>query len=80
MARADGACETALIIADLRRESQWGRFPDNGLYNFSHPHNPKHVNEALERPDVPYGYKFIDSNVGITGKKITLPHYMAMFL
>ena len=38
------------------------------------------LNEALERPDVPYGYKFIDGNVGVTGKKITLPHYMAMFL
>ena len=38
------------------------------------------LNEMLERPDVPYGYKFVDGNVGVSGKKITLPHYMAMFL
>lgn len=38
------------------------------------------LNDALERPDVPYGFKFIDGNVGVSGKKITLPHYMAMFL
>ena len=38
------------------------------------------LNEALERPSVPYGYKFVDGNVGVVGKKITLPHYMAMFL
>ena len=38
------------------------------------------LNEALENPQVPYGYKFIDGNVGVSGKKITLPHYMAMFI
>ncbi len=38
------------------------------------------LNEALENPQVPYGYKFIDGNVGVSGKKITLPHYMAMFV
>lgn len=38
------------------------------------------LNEVLERPQVPYGYKFIDENVGVSGKKITLPHYMVMFL
>ena len=38
------------------------------------------LNEALENRQVPYGYKFIDGNVGVSGKKITLPHYMAMFL
>lgn len=38
------------------------------------------LNEALENPQVPYGYKFIDGNVGVVGKKITLPHYMVMFL
>lgn len=38
------------------------------------------LNEMLERPDVPYGYKFVDGNIGVSGKKITLPHYMAMFL
>ena len=38
------------------------------------------MNDALEKPNVPYGYKFIDGNVGVSGKKITLPHYMAMFI
>ena len=38
------------------------------------------LNDALEKPQVPYGYKFVDGNVGVSGKKITLPHYMAMFI
>ena len=38
------------------------------------------LNEALECPNVPYGYRFVDGNVGVAGKKITLPHYMAMFI
>ena len=38
------------------------------------------LNEMLEHPHVPYGYKFIDGNVGVSGKKVTLPHYMVMFL
>ena len=38
------------------------------------------LNEVLEKPQVPYGYKFVDGNVGISGKKVTLPHYMTMFL
>ena len=38
------------------------------------------LNEFLAAKNVPYGYKFVDGNVGVTGKKITLPHYMAMFI
>jgi len=38
------------------------------------------LNEVLCRDDVPYGYKFVDGNVGVAGKKITLPHYLAMFI
>lgn len=38
------------------------------------------LNRILERPDIPFGYKFIGGNVGVCGKKITLPHYMAMFV
>lgn len=34
----------------------------------------------LNQKDVEVGYKFISGNVGRTGKKITLPHYMAMFV
>lgn len=38
------------------------------------------MNEFLRMESVPYGYKFIDGNVGVLGKKVTLPHYMAMFI
>ena len=38
------------------------------------------LNRLLEMPDIPFGYKLTDGNVGVSGKKITLPHYMAMFL
>lgn len=34
----------------------------------------------LERSDVTTGYKLVDGNVGQAGKKVTLPHYLAMFL
>jgi len=34
----------------------------------------------LKRNDVAFGYKFITGNVGRVGKKITLPHYMSMFV
>ena len=29
---------------------------------------------------IPYGVKFTGGNVGVAGKRLTLPHYMAMFL
>ena len=38
------------------------------------------MNEALLQEHVVCGYKLIDGNVGKAGKKITLPHYLAMFL
>ena len=38
------------------------------------------LDRALRRPSVSYGYKFTAGNVGTVGNKITLPHYMAMFL
>jgi len=38
------------------------------------------LNEVLARDEIPYGYKFVDGNIGVSGKKITLPHYMAMFI
>ena len=34
----------------------------------------------LEQSDVAVGYKFIRGNVGRVGKKVTLPHYMSMFV
>jgi len=34
----------------------------------------------LRQDDIPYGYKLIDGNVGVSGKKVSLPHYMAMFI
>ena len=38
------------------------------------------LNDVLKNSQVPYGYKLVDGNVGVMGKKITLPHYMAMFI
>ncbi len=34
----------------------------------------------LKKSGVPFGYKLTNGNVGVSGKKITLPQYMAMFL
>ena len=36
--------------------------------------------EQLKREDVRLGFKFTSGNVGVVGKKITLPHYMTMFV
>ena len=38
------------------------------------------LDKLLNRPQVPFGYKLTGGNVGVSGKKITLPHYMAMFI
>lgn len=38
------------------------------------------LNNLLNHEDIKYGYKFILGNVGQIDKKITLPHYMVMFL
>lgn len=38
------------------------------------------LDELLAEETIPYGFKLVDGNLGVNGKKITLPHYMAMFL
>ena len=38
------------------------------------------LDRLLKREDIAYGYKLTSGNVGIAGKKITLPHYMMMFI
>lgn len=38
------------------------------------------LDEQLTREDVARGYKLVDGNVGQVGKKVTLPHYLAMYL
>ncbi len=38
------------------------------------------LNRLLEQAQIPYGYKLISGNIGVNGKKIVLPLYMAMFL
>ena len=38
------------------------------------------LDKLLRPDDIPFGYKFAGGNVGVTGKKITLPHYLAMFV
>lgn len=38
------------------------------------------LNKLLEQDDMKYGYKLSAGNIGISGKKITLPLYMALYL
>lgn len=38
------------------------------------------LDKLLADPSIPFGYKLTGGNVGVAGKKVTLPHYMAMFL
>lgn len=38
------------------------------------------LDRLLRRDDITVGYKLTGGNVGVVGKKITLPYYMAMFL
>ena len=38
------------------------------------------LNETLRMKGVPYGYKLVEGNVGVSDNKFTLPHFMAMFL
>jgi len=38
------------------------------------------LNTLLEKEQIPYGYKFTSTNIGVVEKKITLPLYMAMFV
>ena len=40
----------------------------------------KSLDRMLEHADIPYGYKLTGGNMGRSGKKITMPLYMAMFL
>lgn len=40
----------------------------------------KSLNIVLKREEIPFGYKLISGNTGISDKKITLPLYMSMFL
>ena len=37
----------------------------------------KSLDNLLKKEEIPYGYKLIDGNLGVFGKKITLPLYMA---
>ena len=38
------------------------------------------LNEFLKEWDPPYAYKLTNTNIGQVDTKITIPHYMAMFL
>ena len=38
------------------------------------------LNKLLEQDDMKYGYKLSVGNIGVSGKKITLPLYMALYL
>ena len=38
------------------------------------------LDTLLECASVPYGIKLTGGNVGVSGRKVTLPHHMSMFL
>ena len=38
------------------------------------------VDVKAKNENIPYGYKFVNGNCGINGKKITLPLYLAMYV
>ena len=38
------------------------------------------LDKLLADPSIPFGYNLTGGNVGVVGKKVTLPHYLAMFL
>jgi len=38
------------------------------------------MNGFIKKYDPPYALKFVSGNIGIDGKKVTLPLYMAIFL
>ena len=38
------------------------------------------LDKMLRGEAIQYGYKLTGGNVGVSGKKITIPHYMAMFI
>lgn len=38
------------------------------------------LDRILARDEIGLGYKLVNGNVGVAGKKVTLPHYMALFV
>jgi len=38
------------------------------------------LDEFIDRYDPPYALKLVSGNIGLNGNKLTMPHYMAMFL
>ena len=38
------------------------------------------MNQLLKDENIPYGYKFVNGNCEMNGKKITLPLYLAMYV
>lgn len=40
----------------------------------------KSLDRILKREDISCGYKLIDGNTGVSGRKITMPLYMAMYI
>ena len=38
------------------------------------------LNNFMEKFSPPFAYKLIDGNIGYSNRKMTLPHYMAMFI
>ena len=46
----------------------------------SHKGETSSLDTLLKKDEIEKGYKIMNGNVGKVGKKITIPHYMALFL
>ena len=46
----------------------------------SHKGSTSSLDSILKKDETKFGYKIMDCNIGRVEKKITIPHYMAMFL
>ena len=74
----DETCDMIALtgIGYVRADFNWNHCQKKpgGEWDFSQ------FDRALRSASVPYGYKFISRNVGVMEGKISLPHYMAMFV
>lgn len=69
--------ETSTFEVEFLIENQDGVIPIEVKAGKS---KSKSLDNLLKKDEIQYGYKLIDGNVGVAGKKITLPLYMAMFI
>ena len=76
---ADGRNPKGLPFKALLQSSRLSK-PEKFVLLTEKSHDAEALDALLSDDAIPYGYKLVDGNLGVSGKKITLPHYMAMFL